>query len=132
MSKENVEIVERAVAAVNTRDVEAYLACCTEDIELHTPVVAVAGVYEGPAGIRRFFSDVEDAAPDFRLNLESVRPVSGDRLLAFLNVTATGRASGLPAGTPTANVYEFADGKIRRIRIFADRREALEAVGLSE
>jgi ketosteroid isomerase-like protein len=132
MSQENVEIVERAIAAVNTRDVDAYLACCTEDVELHTPVAAVAGVYEGPPGIRRFFSDVEDAAPDFRVNLESVRPVGADTLLAFLHVTATGRASGLPAGTPTANVYDFADGKIRRIRIFADRQQALEAVGLSE
>jgi ketosteroid isomerase-like protein len=131
MSQANVELIERAVAAVNTRDVEAYLACCTEDIELHTPVAAVGGVYEGPGGIRRFFSDVEDAAPDFHLHVESVRPVD-DALLAFVNVTATGRASGLPAGTPTANVYEFADGKIRRVRIFADRQQALEAVGLSE
>jgi ketosteroid isomerase-like protein len=131
MSRENAAIVDRAIAAVNTRDVEAYLACCTEDIELHTPVAAVAGVYVGPGGIRRFFSDVEDAAPDFHLHVESVRPV-GDALLAFVNVTATGRASGLPAGTPTANVYEFANGKIRRVRIFADRQQALEAVGLSE
>jgi len=131
MSQENVEIVERAITAVNARDVEAYLACCTPDIELHTPLVAVGGLYEGPAGIRRFFADVEDAAPDFHLHVESVRPV-GDALLAFLNVTATGRASGLPTGTPTANVYEFADGKIRRVRIFADRQQALEAVGLSE
>jgi hypothetical protein len=43
MSQENVEIVERAIAAVNARDIEAYLACCTHDIELHTPVAAVAG-----------------------------------------------------------------------------------------
>jgi transcription initiation factor TFIID subunit TAF12 len=38
----------------------------------------------------------------------------------------------VPAGTPTANVYEFANAKIRRVRIFADRQQALEAVGLSE
>ena len=33
MSQENVEIVKRAVAAVNERDIDAYLACVTEDIE---------------------------------------------------------------------------------------------------
>jgi hypothetical protein len=101
MSQENVEVVERAIVAVNARDIEAYLACCTQDIELHTPVVAVAGVYEGAAGIRRFFADVEDAAPDFRLDLESVRAIGADQVLAFLNITASGRVSGLPTGTPT-------------------------------
>ena len=54
MSQENVEIVKRATAAVNARDIAAYLACCTQDIELHTATVAITGVYEGPAGIRRF------------------------------------------------------------------------------
>jgi hypothetical protein len=31
-----------------------------------------------------------------------------------------------------ANVYDLIDGKINRIRIFFDRREALKAVGLAE
>jgi ketosteroid isomerase-like protein len=132
MSQENVEVVERAIAAVNARDIEAALACYTEDIELHTPLVAVGGIYQAPAGIRRFFADVEDAVPDFRLNLERVRAIGPDRVLVFLDITASGRASGLPTGRPTANVYELLDGKIRRVRVFADRQQALEAVGLSE
>jgi hypothetical protein len=37
MSRENVEMIEQAVAAINERDVEAYLACCTEDVQLITP-----------------------------------------------------------------------------------------------
>jgi len=32
MSQENVEIVKRAVAALNERDVDRYLADCTENI----------------------------------------------------------------------------------------------------
>ena len=132
MSQENVEVVERAIAALNARDIEAYLACCTQDYELHTPLAAVAGVYKGPAGIRRFFADVEDAAPNFHLELKGIRAVGANQVLGFVEVTASGRASGLPAGTPTANVYELVEGKLRRIRIFADRQQALEAVGLRE
>ena len=41
MSQENVELIERAVAAINARDLDGYLACCTADIELHTPMAAV-------------------------------------------------------------------------------------------
>jgi hypothetical protein len=43
MSHENVELVERAIAALNARDIERYLACCTEDIKLETPMAAVGG-----------------------------------------------------------------------------------------
>jgi hypothetical protein len=134
MSQDNVAIVERAIAAVNARDVDRYLSCCTEDIQLSTPWAAVEGVYEGPDAIRRFFADLGDTGPDFRLVLERVEPLGPNRVLAFLRATVSGRASGIPAAAeaPTANIYDLTDGRIRSIRIFLDRREALEAVGLSE
>jgi ketosteroid isomerase-like protein len=132
MPEENVEIVERALAALNERDIDGYLACCTEDIQLRTPLSPVAGVYEGADGIRRFFADIEAAGPDFRLDLERLEGVSAERVLAFLRVTVHGRASGLPTPAETGNVYEFEEGKIRRIQILLDRGEALEAAGLSE
>jgi ketosteroid isomerase-like protein len=134
MSQENLEIIERAVAAINARDLDGYLACCTADIELRTPLAAIGAVYEGPMGIRRWFRDLEDVGPDFRLELERAQMIRPGRVLAFLRVTGSGRASGLQVtdATPTANVYDLVEGKIRRVRIFMDRQEALEAVGLSE
>ena len=133
MSQENVELVERAVAAVNARDIDAYLACCTEDIELWTPMAELVGVYEGPEGIRRFFADVGDTAPDLHLELARVEPIGEDRAVAFIQGRATGRASGIDFASPAStNVYDLADGKIRRVRIFFDREKALEAVGLRE
>ena len=133
MSQENVELIERAVAAVNARDIDGYLACCTEDIELHGPLPEVTGVYDGPEGIRRFFADVGDTAPDLHLELARVEPIGEDRAVAFIQGRATGRASGIDFASPAStNVYDLADGKIRRVRIFFDREKALEAVGLRE
>ena len=132
MSEENVEVVERAIAAINERDIDRYLACCTEDIRLQTPMSPVAGDYEGADGIRRFFADIEDMAPDFRLDLERLQGLGGERVLALLRATSHGRASGLATSAETGNVYEFEEGKIRRVQIFLDRAEALEAAGLSE
>ena len=57
--------------------------------------------------------------------------VGSDRVLAFVVTSASGRASGLPVDMPAGNVYDLVDGKIRRLQIFVDRQEALEAVGLS-
>jgi ketosteroid isomerase-like protein len=132
MSQENVEVVKRAIAAVNERDVDGYLSCCTNDVQLSTPVAAVAGVYEGSDGIRRFFADLGDTTPDFKITTEHLEAVGTDRVLAFMLVTGTGRASGIPQEARTGNVYDLVDGKIERIRIFVDREQALEAAGLRE
>jgi ketosteroid isomerase-like protein len=112
MSQENVEIVERAIAAVNARDVDAYLACCTENVHLQTPLAPIGGTYDGPKAIRRFFDDVADTGPDFRLSLDGAERLGPDRVLAFLRVSATGRASGIPASSdrPITNVYDLDTG----------------------
>ena len=125
-----MRLVERAIAAINARDIEGYRACCTEDVKLETPMAAVGGVYEGIHGIRRFLTDVEEAAPDFRIELDGVEEVDSKRVIAFLRNSSTGRASGIRMAWPQTNVYDLIDGKISHIRIFIDRDEALKAVGM--
>ena len=134
MSQENVEVVKRAVAAVNGRDLESYLACCTADVRMENPVAAIQGAYEGSDGIRRFFADVLDTAPDFRITIERLESIGTDRVLGFMRLNLSGRASGISLGSdiPSTNLYDFTDGKIKRVRIFLDRKEAFEAVGLSD
>jgi ketosteroid isomerase-like protein len=134
MSQENMEVVKRAIAAINDHDFESYLACCTADVQLESPITPIEGVSEGADGIRRYFADILDAGPDFRVTIERLEPVGADRVLGFLRLNMSGRASGITLGgdIPSANVWDFTDGKIKRVRIFLDRREALEAVGLSE
>ena len=132
MSQDNVRLVERAIAAINARDIEGYLACCTESVKLETPVAAVGGVYEGIDGIRRFFTDIEDAGPDFRIEIDGVEEIDRKRVLAFLRTSSTGRASGLRMAYHQTNVYDLVDDKISHIRIFLDRQEALKVVGLEE
>ena len=132
MSQENVEVVTRAIAAINARDIDGYLACCTEDVVLRTPMAEITGEYEGADGIKRFLVDIEDAAPDFRIDAERVESVGGGQVLALLQITASGRSSGIPQDAASANVYDLVEGKINRIRIFLDRHEALKAVGLAE
>jgi ketosteroid isomerase-like protein len=130
MSQENVETVRRAIAAINARDIDAYLACCTENVELLLPMVGAQ--YLGADGIRRFFTDIEDTGPDFRIEVQRVQAIGDSNAIAFLRFGSTGRASGIVTGAESANVYDFIDGKIGRIRIFLDREEALEAAGLRE
>jgi ketosteroid isomerase-like protein len=130
MSQENVETVRRAIAAINARDIDAYLACCTENVELLLPMAGAE--YLGADGIKRFFTDIEDIGPDFRIEVQRVQALGDSNVLAFLRIGATGRASGIVTGAESANVYDLIEGKISRVRIFLDRDEALQAVGLAE
>jgi ketosteroid isomerase-like protein len=132
MSQENVDTVRRAIAAINAREIDAYLACCTENVELLTPLALLGAEYVGADGIRRFFTDVEDVGPDFRIEVQSVQAVGDNNVIAFMRTSATGRASGIATRTEQTNVYDFIEGKISRIHIFLDRDEALKAVGLEE
>jgi ketosteroid isomerase-like protein len=131
MSQQNVETVERAIAAIKAREIDAYLVCCTENVELLTPLAAVGAEYVGADGIRRFFTDIEDTGPDFRIEVDRVQAVGENNVIVSMRTSATGRTSGIVNGTESTNVYDFIEGKISRIRIFLDRDEALEAVGLA-
>ena len=130
MSRENARLVERAIAAINVRDIEGYLACCTENVKLETPMAAVGGVYEGIDGIRRFLTDIEEARADFRIEIDGMEEVDSERVIAFLRTSSTGRASGIRMAATQTNVYDLIDAKISHVRIFFHRHEALKAVGL--
>jgi ketosteroid isomerase-like protein len=130
MSQKNVETVGRAIAAINARDIGAYLALCTENVELLMPLAGAE--YLGADGIKRFLTDIEDIGPDLRIEVQRVQAVGDSNAIALLRVRSTGRASGIVTSAESANVYDFIDGKISRIRIFLDRDEALKAVGLAE
>jgi ketosteroid isomerase-like protein len=132
MSEENVEVVRRAVDAINRRDIDAYLACCTEDIQLVPPNAQIDGSYEGPSGVRQFLADVEGAMPDLRLEVEGLESIGPDEVLAHVRATASGRTTGIDTGAKFINVYELANGRISRVRGFPDREMALRAAGLSE
>ena len=134
VEQRNIDTVQKHVVALNERDLEGYLAGCTDDIELWSLLSALEGPYIGAEGIRRFFDDVKDAGPDHLKTTVRIEAIGPDRVLTVDRWTASGRSSELvqEEGIEIGAVYEFDGEKIRRIRVFADLREALEAAGLRE
>jgi ketosteroid isomerase-like protein len=131
MSEENVAVVRQAIAAVNDRDVDAYLALCTPDVEIVTPVAPIERNVPGPEGVRLFFSGLAEATSVFRLEIEELRPVGTNRVVALLRLEfESQRGVSLPQAL--GNVYELVEGKLRRVRVYANRTDALEAAGLRE
>jgi ketosteroid isomerase-like protein len=55
-----------------------------------------------------------------------------DRVVVFVRVVAKGSASGVPIELPDAHVVSIRNGRVASTRVYRDRAEALEAVGLRE
>ncbi len=131
MSQENVEIVRRVIAAVNARDIDSYLALCTPDVEMVSPVAALEGADRGADAIRHYFAMLAEATSEFSLEVERIDGVGDDRVLALTRFSVMS-VGGVPFVGQAAGVYDLAERKIRRIEIFTDRARALEALGLRE
>ena len=56
---------------------------------------------------------------------------AGDSVLAMTRVSARGRASGVELMYETPQLWTFHDGKVVRMRVFADGDTALAAAGLT-
>lgn len=137
MSRANVEALQRGLVAYDSRDVEALLQECHADVEWESALVKGLGgettVYRGRAGIRDLSSEVDHAFDEFRIGFDSddIRDL-GDRIVASGWMRVRGRAGGVAVESPVSFVADFGDGKAVRFRSFLDRRDALEAAGLSE
>jgi ketosteroid isomerase-like protein len=131
MSQENVEIVRRAIAAVNERDVDGYLGLCAPNVELITPVAPIEGPNVGVQGIRQFFAGIDDAMTEFHLDVAELRVLDGQRVLAVGQVRTVSQG-GFASTLPLVNIYEIDGAKLRRIRVYNDQDEGLRAAGVRE
>jgi ketosteroid isomerase-like protein len=129
----NVELHRRSNDAFNSRDVEAYVAFCHPEIELHSAVtVPGGGVYHGHDGVRRWHRDLEDAWGD-ELYVEPEAYFDlGEHTASFHVLHGRGRQSGADVAMPAAHVCRWREGRIVYFRGYSRREDALADLGTSE
>jgi len=133
MSRENVEVVQALFDAFSRRDVETASRLVDTESEVRPGLVGgPEGVtYRGPAGLERWWADIDAAWADFHIEPEEVRDLDSE-VLVLGRAVARGRASGIALDSPAGWVARVVDGKLRLFRSFNSHEEALEAVGLRE
>ena len=133
MSGENVEIVKRAVQALNERDLETLRDLWHPNVEYHglgewpdRPRV-LRGLEELEPVLTLADDDFDDARSETQELIDA-----GDRVVIVFEVNVIGKQSRAPVRFTDAAVYTISAGLITRIEICGTREKALEAVGLSE
>ena len=132
MSEENIEIVRSALDAWNRQDDEAALQLFSADTELDASGrILNPDIYTGIEGFMRFRRDIAEAWDRFELEIEDLFD-SGSLVVVFVRSIGKGRASGIEVDFRSAWLVTVSDQKIKRVRLYRERKEALEAAGLSE
>jgi ketosteroid isomerase-like protein len=114
MREADVEALERGYAALNRGDLSVVVDLLDPDIEWHEPGWSPeAGTHRGRDTFERFFRGWLESFEGFRVEPERVVQ-RGDRLIAVVRQTGTGRSSGVQVETRLAHVWTVANGKAVR------------------
>jgi ketosteroid isomerase-like protein len=127
----DVEIVRAALRAYVDHDVPHVLEALDPDVELF-PIRAVfeGTPYRGHEGFRRFIADMSEDWQESTIEADEVRGLGAGRVLVTGRFRGQG-ASGVEVETPAVWVCEVRDGRIVRLRFYADEAAALAAIGRS-
>jgi ketosteroid isomerase-like protein len=130
MSQENVDLVRTGVDAWLGGDLAAVIAMWDEEIEWTAPpedpdqVVAVGKVAAGEAMAKWFVTWDE-----YRYELDDVIDAGDDVIQAGRQVMV---ARGAEVSSGIFLVWTIRHGRAIRMRMFYERKQALEAAGLAE
>jgi ketosteroid isomerase-like protein len=153
VSQENVEIVRTFFAAVDRAlqtwrpgdsvldamqggggdvppEASAALGYLSPEVEWN-PVFS-GETYRGRLGLAKGWDDLLEAAGNYSIRLLEATTLDDDRVLAVFGPSLEGRGSGIHVDAAVFAVVTLQDRLIARVDEFTERREALEAAGLSE
>ena len=132
MSQENVEVVRRQIEAWNRRDLTTWLALFRSDAEIDWSRARgpLKGVYRGHGELEAFWDEFWSTFEDVQLETHGFTE-AGSEVVVSNTAHLRGR-EGIEVTARSTFVFTVENGQITRLRMFQERAEALEAVGLWE
>ena len=126
------KLMRAAMASFNRRDGERFGALLSRDAEIVPVRAALEGtVYRGPDAAAQYCAAVDESWENLRWEVEEIR--DGDSwVLALGRIRGSGRGSGAAIDARAGWVARFREGLVTSFHTYAERSEALKAVGLSK
>jgi ketosteroid isomerase-like protein len=130
VSQRNVDIVRSFHEAFGAGDRVEWRRHFHPDVvwDVTDSAMPLAKVYRGHEGVEEFFRDWLGTWDDYRQETLEVID-AGDSVIVVFRQTGRGRSSGIEVDRVFYNLYELADGKVVRFRLFESREAALAAAG---
>jgi ketosteroid isomerase-like protein len=127
-----IETLRAAYAAFNRGDIEAAVQGMHPKVEWTEPLeFPGGGTYHGVDGVKTCLTQSRNAWADVHSEPERFIP-AGDRIVVFVHARVRPMGSDEWQEVRLADVYTFSRGKVVHMQAFADREDALRAVGIEE
>jgi ketosteroid isomerase-like protein len=131
--EDNARRFREGMEAYSRGDYEAALVGFHPDIEwsVENDVFPDAAVYHGHEGVRAFWAQWAEVIDGMSLEIEECIAVDDEWVLAVTRASGTGAGSGAAVESGRfAQMGQFRDGEVVRVRLFGTVRHAREAAGL--
>ena len=133
MSEENVELARRYVEAFNDGGLDATEHLRHPEMEVFDPPdLPDADRYVGEAAVRERVESYVAIGWNGQFDVQEYID-AGEEVVVIWHMTGQAALGRAPLDVPAlGHIYYFEEGKVRRIRQYLTRAEAVEAAGLSE
>jgi ketosteroid isomerase-like protein len=133
VSERRIELLRRWAEAYNARDIEALIGFCDPEVELRSVFAAVGGaIYHGHEGLRSWHRNMRDTwGEEIRVEDEAYFDL-GEQMLVFAVLHGRGSQSGAEVTMPVALVTRWREDLIAYWRSYANRRDALRDLRVTE
>ena len=132
--KDNILFSEQQIAALNSRDLDRYLARIDDSYVGHSETAP--GPIRGREGVRQNLEALIKAFPDLRIEIEQIL-ASGDSVVTRMRATGTHQGSfagiaptGKSISMQACSVVEIRNGKAVRGRLYADNATLFQQLGV--
>jgi uncharacterized protein len=130
-AEQNLETIKGIYEAFGRGDVQAILACVSDDVDWSVDSSTKAAPWYGPRkgkdGVASFFSDIAGASEVREFTLESIA-AEGEDVHAFLRFAFKATSTGREASMNLHHFFRFEDGKIAYYRGTEDSAAVAEAM----
>jgi ketosteroid isomerase-like protein len=137
MSQEDVRLVREGYARWQAGDyqllLDFLLAIAAPDIEIYSRFGGFSGTpYRGHDGVRAWLAEIQENFDRFEPWVDEARDAGDDQVVATGGISFRARESGIDMAERMGWIYEFRNGRVRRMMFYGSPGEALEAAGLGE
>lgn len=131
---DKVGIVREVLDSINEGDLDQALAAAQEDFEADwsNSIAPHRGVYRGRQQVRKLFESFLEAWEEFRWEPQEIIEVDEARVVVVNRIRMRGRGSGVEVNATGAQLWTITGGKVRSVKIYQSKADALEAVGLRD
>ena len=133
-SDKNVKLLRRFYESFNQHDLDSVLELCTEDVEVYKnpDVVEMVAAFtpRGQELVAQYLSGWLESWSDYHARPEQFLQ-SGEEVAVLTQLRARGKNSQFEIEGEMADVFTVREGRIASLRLYIQRHDALDALGIT-